>query len=192
MQATSERIRLVLHFVRRRVRQLRDAVRNSLDEPLHSRRNRRALRRLEQDPPASALFVCSGNICRSPYAERVWKTLEPNVPVDSAGFIGPNRAPPPEALLAAAERSIVHVDHRSKLLRQDMTRTAGAIFAFDGHLVARIRRQYPREAGKVYWLGDFDPVWSGERAISDPWGKDVQEFRRIFNRIERCVVAVLA
>jgi len=174
------------------VRQLRDAARNALDRPQHRRRNQRARRRLEQIAPASVLFVCSGNICRSPYAERVWKALGPNVAVDSAGFIGPNRAPPPEALLAATEGGIAHVDHRSKLLRPGMTRSADAIFAFDGQLVARLRREYPRDARRVYWLGDFDPVWSGQRAIGDPWGKDVREFRRIFTRIERCVAAALS
>ena len=73
-----------------------------------------------------------------------------------------------------------------------MVRSADVIFAFDGRLVARIRREYPQDASKVFWLGDFDPAWSGERAIPDPWGKDVADFRRIFNRIERCVVAVLS
>jgi protein-tyrosine phosphatase len=158
MQTTSDGIRPAVRLVRRTARQLRDAARNALDRPLHASRRRRAHTRLEQAAPASVLFVCSGNICRSPYAERRWSALRPDVAVDSAGFIGPDRGPPPEALSAAAERGIVHADHRSKVLQQDMARRADAIFAFDGRLVARIRREYPNDGGKIYWLGDFDPV----------------------------------
>jgi len=135
------------------------------------------------------LFVCAGNICRSPYAERVWKSFEGAVAVDSAGFIGPDRAPPGEALRAAAARRVDHADHRSKLLTRDMVRSADAIFAFDSSNVALLRREHPGEGGKVFWLGDFDPVWTGTRAISDPWGRGAREFRSTFARIERCVAA---
>jgi protein-tyrosine phosphatase len=189
MPTGAENFGLALRQARRTARMLRDAARNTLDKPLHPERHRRACRRLGETRTAGVLFVCSGNICRSPYAERVWKTLGTNVAVESAGFIGPDRAPPAEALRAAAESGIVHADHRSKLLRRDMVSSADAIFAFDGRLVTRVRREYPQDARKVYWLGDFDPVWSGERPISDPWGKDLGEFRKIFLRIERCVIA---
>ncbi len=36
-------------------------------------------------------------------------------------------------------------------------------------------------------LSAFDPVWSGTRAIPDPWGKDRETFQQTFVRIERCV-----
>jgi protein-tyrosine phosphatase len=138
------------------------------------------------------LFVCAGNICRSPFAERVWRALAGDaIAVNSAGFIGPDRAPPSEALTAAAARRIEHADHRSKLLTASLVRSSDAVFAFDRSNVRRFRRTHPGYAGELLWLGDFDPVWCGERSIRDPWGRGAPAFAETFARIERCVAAAL-
>lgn len=178
--------------VRRWLRCVRDLCRSAIDRPLYRIRNRRALSRLARMTPARVLFVCTGNICRSPYAERVWENLTGGaVAADSAGFIGPGRPPPPKALAAATARRIDHAHHRSKLVTPEIVRFADVVFVFDGANFARLGREHGREVGAVFWLGDFDPVWAGERAIRDPWGRDVVEFRKTFSRIERCIASAL-
>ena len=129
-------------------------LRDSLDRRLHPRRRRRARRRLQAIAPRSALFVCLGNICRSPYGERVLsergRTL---LEVDSAGFIGPGRPPPEQAITAARACGIEHGDHRSKILTSALLEAADVIFVFDRHNVRRLLKAPGARADRVYWLG---------------------------------------
>src|SRR5690606_20012872 len=88
------------------------SVRTDLDRRLHGFRHRRVLRRLAaMAAPRSVLFVCHGNICRSPYAEHRFRAtvavLGAAAPrAGSAGFIGPDRPAPDEAIAAAAGRGL--------------------------------------------------------------------------------------
>jgi protein-tyrosine-phosphatase len=161
------------------------------DSLLETRRRRRALDRLEVEPPARVLFVCFGNVCRSPYAERVLlgKAL-PGVSVDSVGFVKPGRPPPDVAQKVALGRGITHGDHRSRVVKPADLESADLIFFFDRYNRAELHRWGGRHKDRFLWLGDLDPEWEGRRAILDPWGKPEAEFERVFSRIERCVDAM--
>jgi protein-tyrosine phosphatase len=174
----------LLRGARRLLVRLRDRV----HEALHPGRRRRALRRLERRRPGAVLFVCLGNVCRSPYAERVLQRgTGGTATVESAGFIKPGRTPPDTALLVAGERGIQHGDHRSRVVTREMLERADAVFFFDRFNRADLLRTPGVSRDRLYWLGDLDPTWEGRRAILDPWGKDEAEFHRVFARIERCV-----
>ena len=54
------------------------------------------------------LFVCLGNICRSPAAEGVFRSLAPDIPCDSAGTGGWHVGEPPYAPMQAAARRRGH------------------------------------------------------------------------------------
>ena len=167
-------------------------ARDSLDRKLYPKRRERARERLESLAPGSVLFVCLGNVCRSPYAERLAaKKAKGALTADSAGFIGPGRPPPDYAIQAALGRGLDHADHRSTTLSGDMLEEAGAVFLFDRHNARRLRAAGMFRKDKVFWLGDFDPTWVGRRAIPDPWGKSLEEFEATFERIERCIDALL-
>lgn len=140
--------------------------------------------------PRICVFVCLGNVCRSPYAARVAAATD-GVSFDSAGFIGPDRSPPDAALRVALQRGVDHSDHRSKILTPELADRADALFVFDRYNVARMKAAFPQQLKRTFWLGDFDPVWSGKRAIIDPWGKSDGEFDITFERIERCVASLL-
>jgi protein-tyrosine phosphatase len=162
-------------------------VRNGVDRVLHPYRRARARRRLKAIEPTSILFVCLGNICRSPYAERVLlREGHGSVRASSAGIMGPGRPPPEEALGVARGRGIEHGEHISRMLTRDLLEAADMVFVFDRHN-ARSLPVHGKWADRIIWLGDFDPEWAGTRAILDPWGKPIEEFERTFERIERCV-----
>jgi len=174
------------------VRRLLALLRDRLDGLIHPYRLARARRQLGALKPHNALFVCLGNICRSPYAERVLlQRANGAVRAKSAGFIGPGRAPPDEALEVARSRGIEHGDHVSTAFSRDLAEKADVIFVFDRHNARMVRDTPGVKAERVVWLGDLDPQWAGRRAILDPWGKPLVEFERTFERIERCVDEVV-
>ena len=163
-------------------------LRDRIDAGLHSRRRERALERLASIRPESVLFICLGNVCRSPYAERVLTSLgTPGVAITSAGFIKPGRPPADLAMEVASRRGIDHSDHRSRVVTADDLREADAVFFFDRFNKARLRGAEGVRMDRVFWMGDLEPTWGGRRAILDPWGKPREEFERVFDRIDRCV-----
>jgi len=168
------------------------ALRDAVDRGLHPWRRNRARQRLRATSPRSFLFVCLGNICRSPYAERhLSLRSEGLLAAVSAGFIGPGRHPPENAISVARSRGIDHSDHVSQILTRDVVEAADVIFIFDRHNARRVRETTGVRGDRICWLGDFDPQWAGKRAIADPWSKPVEEFERTFERIERCIEEVV-
>src|SRR5712692_6786997 len=90
------------------------------DRLLHPWRRRVAREALtSRGLPRLTLVVCHGNICRSPYAAAVLGGLlhqGRDRDVVSAGFIGPDRPAPPEAVSVARARGVDLSRHRSRLL----------------------------------------------------------------------------
>ena len=132
-------------------------------------------------------------MCRSPYAEFAARSAADGVgvAVDSAGFIGPDRAPTDTAIEAALEREIDHSASRSKLVDEHLLTGTGSVFLFQKDHARLLRRAGAPAGVPVFLLGDFDPIWNGKRAIIDPWGKPIEEFHRTFDRIDRCLETVL-
>jgi protein-tyrosine phosphatase len=141
------------------------------------------------------LVLCHGNICRSPYAEVVLRGKLAQAGMDgvlvgSAGFIGPDRPPPEAALEAARRRGYELRAHRSRLV------TAEAVAAADLVLVMnraqlRLRPWLGANAPLVLLLGDFDPEPIATRAIRDPVDGPPELFEEVYNRLERCLGAVV-
>src|SRR3989442_1788473 len=100
---------------------------------LHPWRRRAARRALSARAPRSILLVCHGNICRSPFAAvLLQRALGPaGIRVHSAGFIGPNRPSPPEAVTAAARYGVNLSDHRSRVLTADLVRSTDPLVVMD-------------------------------------------------------------
>lgn len=170
------------------LRALARSARHLPDRLLHSWRRGSLGRRLALRPvPHTILFVCNGNICRSPYAAAVAQRLfTGTVAVESAGFIGPNRPSPPEAVAVAAERGLDLSSHRSKLLTPERLRAADVVVVMDGGQRRRIVRGHGAPAALVV-LGDLDPQPISRRAIPDPVDQPAEVFRSCYDRIDRCV-----
>lgn len=170
---------------------LRDA-RHLSDSILHGRRRRAAQLELQTFRPRSILFVCHGNICRSPFAAGAFlracpRHVSQSITVASAGFIGPDRGPPSKALAASARLGIDISDHRSTLVTRALLSAADLVVVMSAEQARGIRARLRSNPARVLVLGDLDPLPIARRAISDPWGGPDSAFDASYDRIDRCV-----
>lgn len=175
------------------MRRLARAARHAPDRLLHRIRHRRLVRRLaRRGHPRSVLFVCHGNICRSPYAAAAFiRALPPwlreNVRVTSAGFIGADRPAPPPAQRVAARRGLDLSAHRSVLISPMGARAVDLVVVMDARQRAAVCDMFGGRWGDVVLLGDLDPEPIDTRAIRDPVEQPEDVFEAVYDRIDRCV-----
>ncbi len=162
-------------------------LRRAPERILHRWRRRRAQAALRRRPrPAVLLVICHGNVCRSPFAAALLARALPGVRVESAGFMGPGRPPPREAVAAAARYGANLSVHRSQLLTAERARAADLIVVMDSTQRRAIRDRFGRADGDVLVLGDLDPQPIHARAIRDPVNQPLTVFEETYARIERC------
>lgn len=134
----------------------------------------------------SILFVCKGNICRSPFAHRVAEAASrAGVACVSAGYYPASGRPAPQpAVASAAQFGIDLSGHRSVLLTAEQVRAADAIFVFDLENYERVVAEYGCRR-KVHLLGALAP--DGPLDIADPYGADADEFLKTYDRIRTLI-----
>ncbi len=159
------------------------------------RRARRLVATAHQaDGAGRIVFVCQGNICRSPFAAALLRSaLDRAAPgggrleVGSAGTMpAPDRPSPPEAVAAAAARGIDLASHRSAWLSRARADAATLLVVFDETNRAALLDRHPGAAAKVLRLGDL----AGIGAIADPWGGGPESYERAYDAITRAVDAL--
>ncbi len=138
------------------------------------------------------LFICQGNICRSPYAaaafaDKLPERLRQRYTTRSAGFIGPGRASPANAIAAAAALGIDLASHLSSALPEELPDAPSLIVVMDADQSRRIRERFTRRKPVVLQLGDLDPAPISRRPIPDPIDASAPVFQRTYQRIDRCV-----
>lgn len=122
------------------------------------------------------LFVCSGNICRSPTAEAVMRSLvrarglESEVEVDSAGTGNWHAGESADRRAAAAAlRRGVHLDGVARQVTPHDFEHFDLLLAMDaGHLAELRRMAPPGTSGKVRMFTDSDvpdPYYDGEQGF---------------------------
>jgi len=178
----------VLRLLRRMAR----ALRHVPDRVLHPIRRWSARSRLRGRIPRSILFVCHGNICRSPYAaaachEALPSALRSRVGIASAGFTGAGRPAPAEAVTAASRFGVDLRAHRSATLTPAGVHAAQLIVVMDTDQHREIVQRFGRRPLDVLVLGDLDPGPIDTRTIRDPVEQPIDVFVSTYARIDRCV-----
>jgi len=177
------------------VREVLRAVRRAPERLLHPWRRRRALARLASaPPPVTVLVVCHGNICRSPYAAAKLRALLPagmGVRVESAGFIGPHRPSPADAIAVAQARGIDLRRHRSRLLTQVAVGGADLVIVMEPRQVPALHARYGSTKRPVLVLGDLDPASPHTRAVRDPVEQSRKVFAECYERIDTCLAGLV-
>jgi protein-tyrosine-phosphatase/predicted ATP-grasp superfamily ATP-dependent carboligase/CelD/BcsL family acetyltransferase involved in cellulose biosynthesis len=155
---------------------------------------RRALCR-GRDRPVSILFVCQGNICRSPFAAAVLKARLPArlrvIGVGSAGMLPrPGRPSPAFGRKAAEARGFSLDKHRSMHLSPELAEAATVIVVFDDINRQAVWQRYPHISAPVVKLGHFDPAASGDGDIPDPIDGDQAFYNSTYDAIEASVTGL--
>lgn len=157
----------------------------------------RAAVRRAGDKGFNLVFVCQGNICRSPYAAmslaRRLGGEARHIRIDSAGLLArADTASPVLALQAAKEAGLDLRSHRSAHLSKEMAEGASMLVIFDARNLRHLSERYPKLSVPVVWLGSFAAGSSKTKEIADPDGGDIATFRRIYAEIEAGVGGLAA
>lgn len=130
------------------------------------------------------VFICKGNICRSPFAEYYLKKDRPELEVHSAGtYSTPNRLSPVNALLAAIKTGNISLQtHRSKYFLSVKTTKAPLYVVMD-------RENYfdlltlGIDGERIRFLCDSD--------IEDPYGKSEAFFQSTYQKITESLIQLI-
>jgi protein-tyrosine-phosphatase/predicted ATP-grasp superfamily ATP-dependent carboligase len=129
------------------------------------------------------MFVCFGNICRSPFAYHNWMDkTSGNHHAVSAGYGGkPERSSPSEAIEAAREYGVDLKLNQSQLLNEQSIKNSLLIFCMDKKNIHHILETWPNTFHKCYLLGNLG---GADNEIPDPYRKDVKEFSLVYKKID--------
>ena len=165
---------------------LRHAVfrRLSLFRAMQRRRLDGALERYPGSKPPRIVFVCKGNICRSPFAESVLRRLLLDVECVSAGTLPlAGRAPPPQAVECAEALGFDIAPHRSRIVDDEMLAGPALILVFDLENLDNLRANHPAAASRIFLLGSYGSTGGASCEIVDPFGGQASAYRGSFDRI---------
>ena len=145
---------------------------------------------------ASLVFVCWGNICRSPMAERVARRMadERGLDIDVSSValsdeeIG--NGIDPRAVRVLRRRGYDADGHRARQVTADVVRDADLVVAAEPFHLDRLRRLAP-DAKNLHLINDFNPALEPGTALIDPWYGDADGFHATLADIEAAMPAIL-
>jgi protein-tyrosine phosphatase len=150
-------------------------------------------------PQVRVLFVCLGNICRSPTAEGVMRKLveeaglADTIAIDSAGT-GAHHAgelPDPRTRSAAARRGL-SLTHRARGVTADDFDSFDYLLAMDLNNLDALRRRAPRGgAAHMTLLRSFDPDSPEGAEVPDPYYGGARGFEDVLDLVERACIGLL-
>jgi protein-tyrosine phosphatase len=159
-------------------------------------------RRMPQVTKISVLFICLGNICRSPSAHGVFRAriaragLEQRVTIDSAGIGDWHVGSPPDARAAAATsaRGIDIGDLRARQVTPADLQRFDYVIAMDAGNLAELERMAQAcgtPHAKIALLGAYSKRYPGE-PVPDPYFGGPHGFERVLDRIEDATEGLFA
>ena len=139
------------------------------------------------------LFVCLGNICRSPAANGILEQmvaqrgLQDRIFVDSAGTYSGHRGslPDPRMRRAALERGY-NLTHRARTVSEDDFYDFDMIIVMDDNNYERVSRLAPERKylDKLYRMAEFTTQYPEYSYVPDPYYEGAEGFYLVLNMLE--------
>ena len=144
------------------------------------------------------LFVCMGNICRSPSAEGVFRrALQQRAPgfsieIDSAGTHGYHVGEPPDrrAIAAASRRGIDLSGQRARRVEPRDFTLFDLIVAMDEQNASELRARAGDAVTRIRLMMDYAPQ-SGRRSVPDPYYGGAEGFEEVLDLLEEASEGLL-
>lgn len=144
-------------------------------------------------PEQSLLFVCFGNIIRSPMCEALMSRALAGLPqlkvnVTSAGLNATaGRAAHPWAISAARQFGISLQEHRARVLTGEMVREADAIFVMDYENHVQLLSRWSESKNKVHMLGRYAGENHRSIEIADPYYLSEEQTLSCYRLLNACI-----
>jgi protein-tyrosine phosphatase len=141
----------------------------------------------------SVLFVCLGNICRSPAAEGIFKKiaddlrLAQKIRIDSAGTGDWHAGELPDLRMRqAASRRGYQLTHRARQVRLQDFKEFDFIFGMDKSNVKNLLNLASSDESARGRISPFG-IWLGDAQmdIPDPYGGESEDFENVLDLLER-------
>lgn len=151
---------------------------------------------------SSVLFVCLGNICRSPLAEAALRAeavaAGKALTIDSAGTGGWHAGSPPDpgSIAEAAKHGIDITGYRARQVRRVDFQTFTHIFALDPQNLRDLKQIAPqglfaRSGARLSLLMDLVPGREGT-AVIDPYGGTAEDFAAVWDDVSEAARRLVA
>lgn len=149
--------------------------------------------------PTRVLFVCMGNICRSPTAHGVFRhlvelrKLTREIEIESAGTHAYHVGEPPDrrAVTAAARQGYDLSDLRARQVSQDDFRRFDYILAMDMENLMLLQQDCPAEYRNKLGLFMSFAKQHSEREVPDPYYGNAQGFETVLRMVEDAAEGLL-
>ncbi|MHC4924952.1 MAG: low molecular weight protein-tyrosine-phosphatase [Planctomycetota bacterium] len=147
----------------------------------------------------SVLFVCLGNICRSPLAEGVFRHLVDEAglgghfDIDSAGTGAWHVGEPPDGRMTmVAEQHGISLDSRARQVEAEDLDRFDLILAMDRSNLRELQRMVDLSGAdvRVQLLREYDPAGDGDE-VPDPYYGGATGFEHVYTMVHRSCEALL-
>ena len=146
----------------------------------------------------SVLFVCAGNICRSPTAEWVFRRqveergIGAKFNIESCGTGGWHEGEQANrhSRRVAEARGVSMERHRARQVRREDFKKFDLILAMDSENLAALQRMNGAPDAKIRLLREFDPQ-PDDLDVPDPYYGGLDGFEKVFDIVERSCAALL-